>query len=166
MWPTWDNNRIQKFTSAGAYVTQWGSLGSGNGQFQQPGGIAVDNADNVYVADSGNNRIQKFTSAGVYVTQWGSLGSGNGQFDTPTASPSTAPAMSMWPTPRTSASRSSPPPALTSPSGAARAAAMGNSHSPYGIAADSAGNVYVADTDNNRIQKFTSAGAYVTQWGS
>jgi len=37
---------------------------------------------------------------------------------------------------------------------------------PYGVAMDAAGNVYVADTDNNRIQKFTSTGTYVTQWGS
>ncbi len=36
----------------------------------------------------------------------------------------------------------------------------------FGVAVDSAGDVYVADTFNNRIQKFTSAGAYVTQWGS
>ena len=78
-----DNNRIQKFTSAGAYVAQWGSEGSGNGQFDEPYGIAVDSAGNVYVADTDNNRIQKFTSAGAYVTQWGSYGSGNGQFDGP-----------------------------------------------------------------------------------
>ena len=36
---------------------------------------------------------------------------------------------------------------------------------PAGIATDSAGNVYVADTDNHRIQKFTSSGTFVTKWG-
>ena len=64
------NHRIQKFTSGGTYMTQWGTLGTGNGQFQSLG-VAVDGSGNVYVADSYNNRIQKFTSSGTYLTQWG-----------------------------------------------------------------------------------------------
>lgn len=36
----------------------------------------------------------------------------------------------------------------------------------YGIAVDSEGNVYVADSGNYRIQKFTSRGIFLTQWGS
>ena len=42
----------------------------------------------------------------------------------------------------------------------------GQFNNPYGVAVDGSGNVYVADTGNNRIQKFTSGGAYVTQWGT
>ena len=37
---------------------------------------------------------------------------------------------------------------------------------PSGVATDGAGFVYVADTGNNRIVKYTTAGAYVSQWGS
>jgi hypothetical protein len=55
------NNRIQKFSASGEYITQWGSFGTGNGQFKIPYGIAVDASGNVYVADTVNNRIQKFS---------------------------------------------------------------------------------------------------------
>jgi tripartite motif-containing protein 71 len=55
------NNRIQKFDPSGSFITKWGSLGSGDGQLNQPAGVAVDRLGNVYVADAGNNRIQKFT---------------------------------------------------------------------------------------------------------
>ena len=37
---------------------------------------------------------------------------------------------------------------------------------PYGVAVDAAGQVYVADTGNSRLQVFTSSGGYITQWGS
>jgi DNA-binding beta-propeller fold protein YncE len=68
-----------------SYLTQWGSFGTGNGQFNVPFGVAVDSFGNVYVADADNSRIQKFTSGGTYLTQWGSFGTGNGQFNIRTA---------------------------------------------------------------------------------
>ena len=58
-----------------AYLTQWGSSGSGNGQFNGPTGVAVDGSGDVYVADRANHRIQRFISSGAYLTQWGSYGS-------------------------------------------------------------------------------------------
>ncbi len=64
------NNRIQKFSSNGSYLTQWGSAGTNNGQFNGPSSVAIDSSGNVYVSDSGNNRTQKFTSDGSYLTQW------------------------------------------------------------------------------------------------
>ena len=42
----------------------------------------------------------------------------------------------------------------------------GQFSAPAGVAVDHAGFVYVADTGNNRIQKFTTAGAFVGQWGT
>lgn len=114
------NKRIQKFTRDGTYVTQWGSSGTGNGQFNGPYGVAVDASGTfVYVADYGNHRIQKFTSVGVFVSAWGSHGTGDGQFE--------------W---------------------------------PRRVAVDAAGDVYVADQNNHRIQKFTSTGVFLTKWGS
>lgn len=38
--------------------------------------------------------------------------------------------------------------------------------SPYSIAMDGEGNIYVADSGHHRIQKFTAEGRYLTQWGS
>src|SRR5438046_2987476 len=63
------------------YVSQWGSLGSGNGQFYYPAAVAMDVAGNVYVADGWNHRVQKFTNTGAYLTQWGSYGTGDAQFN-------------------------------------------------------------------------------------
>ncbi len=60
------NNRVQKFSPAGAFLSKFGSYGSGDGQFSYPYGIAIDSAGNIYVADTNNNRIQKFNSAGRF----------------------------------------------------------------------------------------------------
>lgn len=74
------NNLVQKFTTADgttySFSTQWGGPGSGNGQFNEPRGVAVDSSDNIYVADAMNNRIQKFDSSGGYLAQWSSDGFG------------------------------------------------------------------------------------------
>jgi tripartite motif-containing protein 71 len=42
----------------------------------------------------------------------------------------------------------------------------GQFHFPTDVALDSSDNVYVADTNNNRIQKFDSEGTFITKWGS
>src|SRR5258706_14016492 len=65
------------------YLTQWGTSGIANGQFETPEGVATDAAGNVYVADTYGHRIQKFTSTGGYITKWGTHGSANGQFENP-----------------------------------------------------------------------------------
>src|SRR5204863_3307550 len=69
------NHRIQRFTSAGVYVTQFGSLGSENGQLRVPYDVAVDAAGNVFVADTNNQRIQKFAFAPTPTAQetWGGV---------------------------------------------------------------------------------------------
>lgn len=62
-------------------VTKWGSKGTGDGQFNEPWGIAVDSSGNVYVTDTSNNCIQKFDASGTFISKWGSSGSGDGQFN-------------------------------------------------------------------------------------
>jgi len=58
--------------------------GSGNGEFNEPGDIAIDSSGRVYVSDGKNNRFQIFSSAGVFVKAHGTVGVGGGQFTEPT----------------------------------------------------------------------------------
>ena len=55
------------------YDTTFGSVGSGNNQFNNPQQLATDASGNLYVADSGNNRLKKHSSTGTYVTSVTSL---------------------------------------------------------------------------------------------
>jgi len=77
------NNRVLKFDSQGHYVSQFGSPGNGNGQFNGSTGIAIDAIGNIYVTDAGNARVEKFDANGNYLSQFGSYGTGNGQFSVP-----------------------------------------------------------------------------------
>lgn len=79
-----ENNRVQEFSSAGAYIRQFGTHGSGNGQLSFPSGLTIDSSGNVWVADTSNNRVEEFSSEGAYLKTVGSSGSGNGQFNKPT----------------------------------------------------------------------------------
>ena len=77
------NNRIQKFDGVGNFIGKWGTLGDGDGEFNQPVSVEIDDEGNVYVTDFGNNRIQKFDSNGNFVLKWGSEGTDAGQFQGP-----------------------------------------------------------------------------------
>jgi tripartite motif-containing protein 71 len=58
-------------------------LGSGDGQFGDPQGVAVDGSGSVFAVDA-NDRVQKFDNSGTFLTTWGTTGTGNGQFNDPT----------------------------------------------------------------------------------
>ncbi len=81
---TW-NHRVQKFTSAGKFITTWGVFGQGETpqSFYGPRGLAVDTEGRVYVTDTGNKRIVVFDANGNFITQLGSAGFEPGQFDEP-----------------------------------------------------------------------------------
>ena len=66
------------------YGGEWGTSGSGKGEFDSLSGIAVGPNSNVYVVDDyENHRVQYFDANGVFRGSWGSQGSGNGEFNFP-----------------------------------------------------------------------------------
>ena len=73
-----ESSQVSGTPSDYQFVTNWGSQGSGDGQFDKPVSIAVDLSGNVYVADTGNSRIQKFNSNGTFITKWGPIPVGIG----------------------------------------------------------------------------------------
>ena len=68
------NNRVAKFDKDGHFLKQWGSTGSGQGEFNGVKALAVDAQGNVYAADAGNKRIQVFDADGTFKTQFGDVG--------------------------------------------------------------------------------------------
>ncbi len=81
---TW-NNRIQKFTADGEFITMWGQFGAAESHyhFWGPRGVAVDTQGRVFVTDTGNKRVVIFDSNGNDLAAFGGAGMGVGQFDEP-----------------------------------------------------------------------------------
>ncbi len=65
------NARVQVFTPQGRFVRQFGSFGSGKGQFLRPFDLAVDGAGNVYIADDQAENVSKFSPSGKVIWQIG-----------------------------------------------------------------------------------------------
>lgn len=129
------NNTVRKISPSGVVTTLAGQAGrtssvDGNAtsaRFEDPYAVAVDGSGNVYVADATDHSIRKITSTGTVSTfagQGGSYGSTDG------------------------------------------AGSAARFKAPLGIAADSAGNVYVADTGNATVRKITAEGVVTTLAGS
>ena len=160
-----NNNRIQKFTTNGTFVSMWGEEGEEDGQFLHPHGIDLDSEGNVYVSDRDQPSIQKFSSDGAFVKKWGSQGTFEGQFIKP------------WDVAVSSDDRIFVPDhgndrvQIFSPDGefitswGSSGTGPGQFDGPAVVAFDSNGNVYVTDSGNQRVQKFSSDGTFITEWG-
>jgi DNA-binding beta-propeller fold protein YncE len=64
------NSRIHRFNAAGDHLLSWGEPGGGPGQFYLPHGIVVLDDNRVAVCDRENFRIQVFTLEGDFLTEW------------------------------------------------------------------------------------------------
>lgn len=65
-----DRNDVQKFTSAGVFISKFGSAGSGNGQYNVPYAMDINPAfTHLYICDRGNDRVQKVDLVGNYVSK-------------------------------------------------------------------------------------------------
>ena len=183
------DNTIRKISPDGAVTTLAGLAGSHGSidsqgsaaRFWAPFGIAVDNLDNVYVAEVANGTIRKISPAGQVSTLAGLAGNpgtndgtgDNAQFRNPWGVAVDRNGMVYV------ADTSSSTIRKISPAGAVStfAGLAGNSGfsdgsgnqarfwNPHGVEADSAGNLYVADTANNTVRKVTSAGMVSTLAG-
>jgi DNA-binding beta-propeller fold protein YncE len=69
------NSRVAKYDRDGKWIKNWGSTGTGEGQFRVVHGIQIDAQNNVYVADRDNKRIQVFDAEGNFKTQFRNVGS-------------------------------------------------------------------------------------------
>jgi hypothetical protein len=102
------NNRVEEFTSSGAFVRTWGwgvrdgkaefeiceapsscqagLRGSGAGEFEQASGVAIDDSagvtqGDIYVVDRQNDRVDRFGPKGEFILSFGQAGPGPGQFE-------------------------------------------------------------------------------------
>ena len=170
------NSRVRKITPDGVVTTLAGSAtgyGSVDGPaasatFLATNGIAVDAAENIYVADE--YKVRKISATGIVST----LAGGSDSSFMPTALAVDATGMVYVAQKYTATVLKITPAGLVMPlAGAAYATgsidgagAAARFNYPGGIAVDTAGTVYVADTQNNTIRKISPAGGVTTLAGS
>lgn len=177
-----------KSTSSGyTYSSQFGSLGSGKGQLNNPKQIAIDSKGNTWVADEENNRVDVFSATGAFVKaigwgvtdggeklevcnaeavkcQAGLPGAGAGQFKGPKGLAISG--TNVW----VADSANNRVEEITEEGAFVRSVGTAGTgklqfNSPRGLAIDSLGNVLVADTLNHRVEKLSETGVFVSVLG-
>ncbi|HEY0169794.1 MAG TPA: NHL repeat-containing protein [Pyrinomonadaceae bacterium] len=178
-----ESNRIRRLTPLGEVLTVAGGrdgFADGAGAaaaFSTPSGLAMDAAGNLYVADTGNNRVRRVTPEGVVATVAGDGAAGfrdgagaQAQFDAPVGVAvgregevyvadtynDRVRVITKDGSVRTLAGTGTPGHA----DGGALDAALFDT--PCGLAVAEAGEVFVADTGNNRLRKITKDGQVST----
>jgi peptidylamidoglycolate lyase len=150
------NNRIMAFAPDGRFLFQWGTKGSGPGQFDLPHGIARDPAGLLYVSDRSNGRVQIFDARGRYLKEWKSsaLASPNNVAITPDGTALVVDDGGKVLIPDRSGI------VVLGPDGSylGRFGRFGNYDGQFvgvhSVAVGPDGAVYVADADGKRVQKF------------
>jgi trimeric autotransporter adhesin len=186
------NNRVRMVTAAGVIRTVAGNGTegySGDGglateaKLNNPNGVAVDSAGNLYIADSGNNRVRIITAAGVIRTIAGNGTSGfiggDGSVMLATLNFPTGVAVDSagnlyiadtW---NNRVRKVSVAGVISTVAGNGAGGFSGDGgpatsaslYSPAGVAVDSTGNLYIADSLNYRVRMVTAAGVIHTVAG-
>jgi tripartite motif-containing protein 71 len=172
------NQRVQKFSYDGKLLGVFGANGgdgtpgSGPGQFFEPRGMSSDAEGNIYVAEMVNHRVQVLRNDGSFLRMWGKggtggydqVGSGYGEFRLPYQTAIDGHGL-VWVT-DTDNERVQ---VFTREGQFVRAFGANNAdgsagsgpgefQKPYGAASDCAGNVYITEQENRRVQVFGDRG--------
>ncbi len=142
------NNRVLKFSREGKLVEQWGKKGKGEGEFNLPHAICLDDRGRVYVGDRENNRIQVFDSEGKFLAQWKEGGSPFGLFISK-GRLFVADGRAHWIRVLDLAGKSLG-------RWGEKGAGPGQLNLPHMLCVDSTGAVYVAEVTARRVQKFAA----------
>jgi DNA-binding beta-propeller fold protein YncE len=155
------NERVMKYDSNGNFLMQFGSAGSGNGQFNDPRGIAISSNGTIWVTDMGNNNVQAFNASGQFIRK---ITGG----DIPIPDPygvATGPGGVVWISDITSDQLFE----FNEDGTFIRMVPISGGNeakSATGLATDVAGNVWLVDFMANRVQKYDSNGKFLMQFGS
>jgi DNA-binding beta-propeller fold protein YncE len=159
------NDRIERFSLDGGEAIEWGSYGSGAGQFSYPRGVAA-NATEVLVSDDDNHRIEKFNPNGQFEGAAGSEGTSGGQFGFPYGVALDA-AGNVYVADDINHRmvKLNPQLAFVTEWGGF-GSNPGQLAFPRALASDPAGDTYVADTANDRVQVFNPEGRFLRTLGA
>ena len=153
-------HRITIFDKEGRFLSKWGTMGGGEGEFNMPAGIAFDNDENLLVVDGLNNRVQRFTKEGRFLSGWGRAGGGDGEFNMPwgiTIDQAGDVYVADWRNDRIQKfdSQGNHLASFGTPG-----QGDGQFHRPSGVAVDGDGDIYVADWGNERVQVLGPDGSF------
>jgi len=141
-------NRVQKFTKDGKFILAFGGNGNGPGKFERASGITWHDGK-VYVTDAVNNRIQVFDEQGKYLKSFGGKESGF-TFYLPYDLYFHGEDLYVVEYGSSRISKINADGKLEGCFGSP-GRDKGNFTTPWGIAVDNQGCIYVADTGNRRI---------------
>ena len=147
------NDRVQKFSSSGEFLLQWGSHGEELGQFRRPQNMAIDAADRIWVTDACNHRIQVFDTNGELLDHWGREGSGPGELYYPydvVLDGQDHVYICEYGNHRVQKFTLDGKPIT---SWGTNGRGPGQLHNPWAIALDSRGRLHVLDSNNHRVQR-------------
>lgn len=154
-------------------LTIFGNNGAGPGQFNYPKDLALDGAGRLYVLDTMNHRLQVLALDGSFIRSWGGQGLGPGEFNEPWGIAVDQEHGSVYVADTWNhriqkfglegnflAGWGS-----FGDSGGKAEGSEGLFYGPRDVVVDGEGNIYVVDTGNKRIQKFSPEGTFLGQWG-